>query len=121
MSTEGEEWGPWIDHDGMGCPCAGRVVMWEIHYAKPVGKIIPKSTNTLISHERDKAILCGIASKEGYAWNWANYNKRTPEGKLIGMIVRYRMKKPLGLKILERLLEDLPKTCDDLVKEKEDA
>ena len=26
MSNEDEEWGPWIEHDGKGCPGVGLVV-----------------------------------------------------------------------------------------------
>ncbi|MEM1372658.1 MAG: hypothetical protein AAGG72_10625, partial [Pseudomonadota bacterium] len=26
MAENGYEWGPWIEHDGMGCPCPGELV-----------------------------------------------------------------------------------------------
>lgn len=85
-----EEWGPWIEHDGKGCPCKGQVVQAErrsgeilgpyIAYTKAVG--IPDLGNPL--HD------C-----------WVHLPKPSD-------IIRYRVRKPKGLTILDGILENLP-------------
>ncbi len=75
-----EEWGPWIEHDGKGCPCLGQVVHAVF---------------------KNGAELIGVAgSRTGASWTWALQNG-VP-------LVRYRIRKPRGLTILEELLADLP-------------
>ena len=77
-----EEWGPWAEHDGMGCPCVGMYV--EVDHETGSGLIIPR-----VSGE------CG--------WNGLPYESN---------VIRYRIRKPKGLQILEAILQDLPETVD---------
>jgi len=50
MTEDKEEWGPWIDHDGKGCPCVG--VLTEVMY-------------------NDQAVEVGIAEDHVY-WRYVS-------------------------------------------------
>lgn len=81
------EWGPWIDHDGNGCPCVGEYVHVKYRY-------IGKNPDGSLSDHR-----LYIAANSG-SWNWVNPGN---------YIIRYRIRKPLGLTVLETILNELPK------------
>lgn len=82
------EWGPWIEHDGKGCPCLGQYV----HAVHDTG------------YE-----FMGIAGSQGSrrarSWVWPSVPRFT-------RVLRYRIRKPRGLTILEGLLENLPESVD---------
>ena len=82
-----EEWGPWIEHDGKGCPCVG---MW----------VRAEFTNSLgyIAQSEGRA-----GSDGGWSWRWGD----AVENRWC-LILRYRIRKPRGMKIIEELLEKLP-------------
>jgi len=82
-----EEWGPWIDHDGRGCPCVGEMV--QAYFRSSI-------TGRVWLYET----VAVAGSMGGYSWDWIN--------KHYSLIIRYRIRKPKGLKILEGLLENLP-------------
>lgn len=85
-----EEWGPWIEHDGKGCPCVGMMVEVVRRY---------------ISGDEDAAI--GIAYLPAQSWDWGNAPKWA-------RILRYRIRKPKGMSVLEGILKDVE---DEKVKE----
>ena len=95
-----DEWGPWIEHDGRGCPCVGAWAQRVISTGG-VGKFAESG-----GQER---VIEGIV-KDGplSAWDWSNYLKINARGRLVAKIIRYRIRKPRGLTILESLLENLP-------------
>ena len=81
----GETWGPWISHDGTGCPLAAGVIV-EVVFQDGFG-------------------LCfrQISQVEGgsySSWNWEHF-------PVLKKILRYREKKPRGLSILEENLREL--------------
>jgi hypothetical protein len=92
--SDNDEWGPWIDHDGRGCPVprgtwvegedvCGHIEQWAaMMHKKPLG--LP-----------------------GDAWSW-RFRRRVR----LDDIIRYRIRKPRGLTILEGLLENLPSKVD---------
>src|SRR6056297_2909160 len=93
MTDEREEWGPWIEHDGKGCPCVGMVVWDERKNAikKWVG-----STSPISMPAPNQAIY--IAGGGG-SWTWQRgYNR----------IIRYRIRKPRALTQLRDMVENLP-------------
>jgi hypothetical protein len=91
-----DEWGPWIDHDGKGCPCVGKLVdMVFAGCAQDTGIAGAQCARLGIPHN-------GVGS----AWFWET---ETPE---YDYIIRYRIRKPRGLVILESLLENLPEGVD---------
>lgn len=91
-----EEWGPWIEHDGEGCPCVGM-------YAQALAEmeISAISRNTKMVKVSDR-VMEGIAT-EGGSWGMKEGFNR---------YLMYRIRKPKGLQILEALLKDLPESVD---------
>ena len=79
-----EEWGPWIEHDGNYVPHL--VGLWVRTVAEwPDGKLT----------ERELRVGNGM----GASWNWANFGPFT-------RVLRYRIRKPRGLTILEQIAAD---------------
>lgn len=97
MSGDGD-WGPWIEHDGKGCPCVGEYVHREyrfVHYRWRGRK------DTVLSGN----FAWGIA-EDGPSWRWdPDWNP----------VIRYRIRKPRGMTILENLIADLPAPVPDEV------
>lgn len=91
-----EEWGPWIEHDGKGCPCFGAWVRCE--WEGPPGRF-------MVDEGR-------AGSMGGGGWDWSNFQKRHHTGRRIAVVRRYRIRKPRGLTILEELIEQLPELED---------
>lgn len=81
-----DEWGPWIEHDGKGCQCVGFWV--EVK---------------MLDGDVDQA-LC-----DEFVWEYQEL-----EEFFQGYIIRYRIRKPLGMKILQQLVENPP---NELIKE----
>jgi len=86
MTDEREEWGPWIEHDGKGCPCLGEYV--EAEFALPS------------NHKDMMGKAEGIASDGISSWYWGN-NGFTD-------IIRYRIRRPRALTQLRDMVENLP-------------
>jgi len=95
-----EEWGPWIDHDGRGCPCVGEVVMAEKTITGIEGPFIAGA---------DSMKRFGRTDVPQSAW----FRAKHPE-YLGNKIIRYRIRKPKGLTILEGILDNLPKEMECL-------
>lgn len=77
------EWGPWIEHDGKGCPVKGQFVHAVIR--RRCGRIV---------HYR---IIAGLTA--GRSWDWTTvYNP----------VIRYRIRKPSALQQLKEMVESLP-------------
>lgn len=74
-------WGPWIEHDGKGCPCLGEFVQTEM--------------------EGTDENFVGIAGSEGgRSWDMT-YEP------LHFQILRYRIRKPRGMAVLDAVMADL--------------
>lgn len=85
------EWGPWIEHDGKGCPM-------------PLGTHSQAKCRDGSHHEG----RIGLGDYEPLnAWLWADDAPKGP-----GDVMRYRIRKPRGLIILESLLTNLPEKVD---------
>lgn len=95
-----EEWGPWIEHDGSGCPVPmGYYVQCETK--RPITGLPPnyrKVSERIFEGRIGKHKL----GENDNSWNWRKGN----------WIIRYRIRKPRGLTILESLLTDLPERVD---------
>ena len=79
-----EQWGPWIDHDGKGCPCVGEYV------------------NVIFDEGSPKEIEGSVKGLPA-PWNW--HLPRLP--KAWGKVIRYRIRKPKGLTMLECILAEV--------------
>ena len=90
--TDSNEWGSWIEHDGSGCPVIGQYVQAEFR------RIIKKAPShyVIISPKVIEGIMRrNPANIHGDSWNWRRGNP----------VLRYRIRKPRGLTILERIAE----------------
>ena len=87
------EWGPWIEHDGNGCPCVGQFVhrVYEKIGVNPYGSL---------SNEN-----FGIANG---TQSWRGGSDK------VNAIVRYRVRKPRAMKLLQAIAANPPKR---LIKE----
>ena len=87
-----EEWGPWIEHDGKGCPVVGQYIQCEtdrdIHKMPDHVRLLKSRLVEYIPRKTDSASWIG---KAGFA-----------------QVLRYRVRKPKGLTMLEQLLQNLP-------------
>jgi hypothetical protein len=86
-----EEWGPWIDHDGKGCPCPGQRVQgingWGCLDSWIADRIFSDLPEVLSS------------------WCWAMPSNLVPRWECI---IRYRVRKPRALMDLIEMVENLP-------------
>jgi len=86
-----DEYGPWIEHDGLGCPCVGAYV----HCVHDYGV-----------YQKERWAIAG--SEGGMSWDWSYLPKHT-------RIIRYRIRKPRGMYVLQEILlelEDNPKIME---------
>ena len=90
MSEQREVWGPWIEHDGKGCPCPGAYV-GVVREFRGAGEIIAG------------AQFDGTEARWGSSWHWA-VQPVNELGQHWDRILRYRVRKPRGLAILEERL-----------------
>ena len=93
MVARAEEWGPWIEHDGKGCPVPVGT------YCGVIGCL----------GSRDEAYVTHPKPGEFTQWD------RLPCEELgYEWVSRYRIRKPRGMHILEGLLEqiDAPKPVE---------
>jgi len=76
------EWGPWVMHDGLGCPVRRGTIV-EVVFEDRFGY-------------QNRTIACADGGDHS-SWNWTFF----PELK---KIVRYREKKPKGLQMLQDIV-----------------
>ena len=89
-----DEWGPWIDHDGSGCKAYGMFV--EI--VTRDGKVKSGLVGSLNSLDNLNSPFS----------DWV-YQDTTMVGRKVD---KYRIRKPLGLTMLEHLLSNLDTTIE---------
>jgi hypothetical protein len=86
------EWGPWIEHDGKGCPCVGQFV-----------EVVRRSGDVLCGIAGEECIRNGISPNEpGSGWVWI-----LAPGFEGGWFVRYRIRRPRGMEVLDHILANL--------------
>ena len=94
------EWGPWIEHDGRGCPCIGH---WTQSWLKAsIGSKFPNGEKFYLSE--------GVAGRSPWNWIDSEYGRIQQNGKLAAKTIRYRIRKPRGMKVLETILLEIPNT-----------
>lgn len=85
-----EQWGPWINHDGKGCPCVGEYVQANFTCLHtPIFEGGTKIGNLW------EGVATGID-----CWDWAARQQLTK-------FTRYRIRKPKGLTVLESILAEV--------------
>ncbi len=90
-----DEWGPWIEHDGKGCPLA----------IGQIAEIVHENASGYISQYVTKP----IAFTDHPDWDHRNFRRvriwRGLEG-LCGRVLRYRVRRPSALRRLIDIAED---------------
>lgn len=99
--SEDADWGPWVEHDGRGCPVVGLFVERVLSSGGERFADGPGSERVLVGVVRPKA---GHIS----AWDWSNFLKMSANGTRCGKIIRYRVRRPKALRDLIALVETLP-------------
>ncbi len=99
----GEEWGPWIEHYGGFIPNEIAGALYQVVF---------DDGDEFIGEAGDEGeSLYGMEVTSGYeGWTWKN-SYELGLG-LDARIIRYRIRKPKGLTILEGVLEPLPEQVD---------
>lgn len=97
-------WGPWIEHDGKGCPVQGMLV--ETHLRN--GKV----RQSIAGAECFKSGLSPNSPLSAWVWDEGKTAYRWPDGEVGRVntnwqIIRYRIKHPRGLEILEGILAEI--------------
>ncbi|MBY6048728.1 hypothetical protein [Vannielia litorea] len=90
VTENGEEWGPWVLHDGKGCPLKAGVIV------------------DVVAQDRFGYNMRTVTTVQGGAyssWDWEYF----PELK---KVIRYREKKPKGLQMLESEVDKLTEPKD---------
>lgn len=87
-----EEWGPWIEHDGRGMPDEVRGM-----YIAITGKTLEGDERTSEGFSPLEVPQCALICWEGGGW-LSEVHYAIP-------IIRYRIRKPCGLTILQRIAE----------------
>lgn len=101
-----DEWGPWIEHDGKGCPCAGQVVNGVRRSGESAIWIAGTRS---VDNLTEEVLGPSSGRKERCRWSWALPENRVSERH---HIIRYRVRKPRAMKQIRALLENLPERVD---------
>lgn len=79
-----EQWGPWIEHDGMGCPL--KSPSWcQVEFA-------------------DGELVTHYITRMSWMWFWPCCDAR---GRSDCKIIRYRIRKPRALSQLQQMIREL--------------
>ncbi len=88
-----EEWSEWFQHDGKGCPCVGQYV----HVRFDVRSHVEGTRSMRLVSDGWEAV--GIP-QGGPSWH--------SDAAIECHIIRYRIRRPKGMAILEQLLAGIP-------------
>lgn len=89
-----EEWGPWIEHDGKGCPVIkGETV--ETVFSQPFGEEVGQG-------------VAGSGGGGSWAWRKIRYVGIVCYDESSAPIIRYRVRRPRALQQLIQVVENLP-------------
>ena len=109
-----DEFSSWFTHDGGPCPIpVGTVHIRELQKAKPGGSVNLIGDICLVSDDYQVFSVLGRVP-EGVctgpnSWEWKYFGTVRPgTGGLICKVLRYRVKKSPGVKLLEQIAKDPP-------------
>ncbi len=88
-----DDWGPWVEHDGKGMPDHIVGVPCECYFLHSGADLTP-----------------GSAGPDGDSWHWMVRHGVPECFGVADPIIRYRIRKPRGMKVLENILAELPNT-----------
>lgn len=117
-----DEFSSWFAHDGGPCPlAAGTVSIRELQKALPGKSVNVVGNVILLSDSQEVCTALSTVPKEAFSgpnsWEWKYFKTVNPRtGNLICKVIRYRVKKSPGVKLLESLVKDPP---IDLIRDPE--
>jgi len=88
--SDQENWGPWVTHDGKGCPCVGDYV----NSVSAGGEEFYHIAHGMLAEGDGLCVDCWVAAE------------CLVVGKPDWAVTRYRIRKPLGLTMLEAIARD---------------
>lgn len=110
MKCEGimsdEEYGPWIEHNGSPCPNPGHIHIAE--FKRPTFKV----DTTDYKQINDRTLEFVVRNPNASSWTWTSGHNP---------IMRYRVKKPKGMVILNDLLRKVEEGHKAPVKQLEEV
>lgn len=92
--TRDQEYGPWIDHDGSGCPCKGKIVQTE---CLGVGVREHVAHGVITYQGREITPLEFDFVRDTWTWKQPSH----------GDVIRYRIRKPDALRALIAMVENI--------------
>jgi len=93
------EWGPWIEHDGKGCPIKGQLA--QVQFAKKITRA-PAHYIIIADNIAQGIVRTSPLGRNGNSWDWRRGNK----------VIRYRVRRPRVTEWLDQVTSDLPKKVD---------
>ena len=94
-----EEWGPWVEHDGKGCPLEKGTL----------GEACLRNGKIVVFRALCGSVIGGPNDPiAGCAWEWGN----KPIRWRFYEVIRYRVRKPRALLDLIEMVESLPEQVD---------
>lgn len=88
-----DEWGPWIEHDGSGCPCVGYYIQIELDRD---AKRHPDRFIAINSRTFEGLLSIDLSLGAEWSWDWG------------ARVMRYRIRRPKALLQLIEMVETLP-------------
>ena len=89
--SDQDEWGPWIEHDGKGCPCVGMWIEVTSHFNR---------IGTDVRTESGIPMINGFSKWDILIDGWCP------------AVIRYRIRKPKGLQLLTDILREVERDGD---------
>jgi hypothetical protein len=86
----GDEWGPWIEHDGKGRPV-------------PRGAVVHMVARCVVTGTIEQQV--GVAHEDRGSWDWSD-----PAGLM--KIISYRVRKPRALSMLQEIAAGVREPVD---------
>ena len=101
-----EHWGPWIAHDG-AVPSIPLGSVVEVLFQGPGVK-------------PEEGSVCDLTAMPGFYWRWKRVRigwfssemRRVCDDPAYAPVIRYRIRRPRGMVVLDRILADLPEQVD---------
>lgn len=97
------DWGPWIEHDGKGCPVSIGYVVQARWLATNSGNRYQKGDTGLT-----RIVQVTDAVVQHLAWDWRNEGKVFGGKRCSGRFTAYRIRRPKALEELIRLAQEFP-------------
>ena len=109
-----DEFSSWFNHDGGPCPLpVGTLVIRELQKTQKGARVVEKEGTVILKDDPNFFVILNAISpimfQPGNSWEWKYFKEVTSSGTRIAKVLRYRVKKSPGVKLLEQIAQDPPK------------